>query len=440
MLKLLEVLMRFLILGGTKFANSILTNQEISFKNLMVLENAISFTKKVVRRYDDKFGKAGAKIGYLINIRKPARSVSTAGQGIQLQDYIERSVPLVLNKQYQQAAAFTSSDLALSLDDFSNRVTKPKIVQIANDIDFDGMQQFQNVPAEVGTPGTVPNTPDTYLNALQVLADEGFPVDEEEGLSVHISPRMQRAIFPALQGLVASATGTQFAFLRNLAKGEGGEEDYFRGLVAKGLGFDWFMTQNAPTFTTGAQGGVPVVNGAGQTGSSLVTNGWTAAAAARLAQGDIIFLAGVHRINPLTRQSTGDLRPFVVLAAVNSDGAGNATIPIACVDGDGITLAGPYQTVDVSPANGASITVQGGASVQSYRGVAFHPEAFTFGCADLEMYENQHMMEMAADKEIGLAIRMWAQPDINTDRLLMRLDVLGGWLTMYGQAAVRIAS
>jgi hypothetical protein len=418
----------------------ILTNQEISFKNLMVLENSISFTKKVVRRYDDKFGKAGAKIGYILNIRKPARSVSTAGQGIQLQDYIERSVPLVLNKQYQQACAFTSSDLALSLDDFTNRVTKPKIVQLANDIDYDGMQQFANVPAEVGTPGTVPNTPDTYLNALQVLADEGFPVDEEEGLSVHISPRMQRAIFPALQGLVSTASGTQFAFLRNMAKGEGGAEDYFKGLVAKGLGFDWFMTQNAPTFTTGTQGGTPTVNGAGQTGSSIITQAWSNSITNVLVAGDIVFFAGVHRINPLTRQSTGDLRPFVVTANVNSSGAGAVTIPIACVDGDGITLAGPYQTVDVSPANGAAITVQGASAVQSYRGLAFHPEAFCFGCADLEMYENQHIMEMAADKELGLAIRMWAMPDINTDRLLMRLDVLGGWLTMYPQAGVRIAS
>jgi P22 coat protein - gene protein 5 len=421
-------------------SNMILTNQEISFKNLLVLENSISFTKKVIRRYDDKFGRAGAKIGYILNIRKPARSVSTVGQGIQLQDYIERSVPLVLNTQWQQACAFTSSDMSLSLDDFTNRVTKPKIVQLANDIDYAGMQQFLNVPAEVGVPGTVPNTADTYLNALQILADEGFPIDDEEGLSVHISPRMQRAIFPALQGLITNAGGTaSLGFLRNLAKGEGGSEDYFKGLVARGLGFDWFMTQNCPTFTTGTQGGTPVVNAAGQTGSSITSSGWTATTLV-LNQGDIITFAGVHRINPLTRQSTGDLRQFVVLAPVTSNGSGVATIPIGCVDGDGITLAGPYQTVDVSPANNASIVVQGATAVQSYRGLAFHPEAFTFGCADLEMYENQHMMEMAADKELGLAIRMWAQPDINTDRLLMRLDVLGGWLTMYPQGAVRVTA
>lgn len=422
-------------------SNIILTNQEISFKNLMGLGNSISFTKKVTRKYDSRFGRAGAKIGYTFNIRKEARSVSTSGQGIQLQDYMERSVPITLNKQYQQACAFTSSDKTLSLDDFYNRVTKPKIKQIANDIDFDGLQRFVDVPAEVGTPGTVPSTIDTYLNALQILADEGFPIDDDEGLSVHITPRMQRSIFPAMQGLVATGSGTaNFSFLRNLAKGEGGQEDFFRGLVAKGLGFDWFMTQNAASFTTGVQGGAGAVNGAGQTGSSLVTNGWSNSITNLLRAGDIFTIAGVRQINPLTRQSTGQLRQFVVLANVNSDGSGNATIPFACVDGDGITLAGPYQTVDTAPANAAAITVQGATAVTSNRGLAFHPEAFAFACVDLEMYDGQDTMEMAADKDLGLAIRMWAQPDINTDRLLMRLDVLGGWLTQYPQGAVRITS
>ena len=419
-------------------ANLILTNQEISFKNLMVLENSISFTKKVVRRYDDKFGKTGAKIGYILNIRKPARSVSTAGQGIQLQDYIERSVPLTLNKQYQQACAFTSSDLSLSLDDFTNRVTKPKIVQLGNDIDYDGLQQFSNVPAEVGTPGTVPNTLDTYQNASQIIADEGFPIDSEDDITVHISPKMMRTIFPQLQGLINNG-GVPAGFLRNLAKGEGGADDFIKGKVTTAAGMEWYRTQNAPAFTTGTQGGTPVVAGANQTGSSIATSGWTASTAV-LNAGDIIFFAGSHRLNPLTHQSTGDLRPFVVTAPVVSAGGGTANVPVACVDGDGITVAGPYQTVDVSPANNAAITVSGASAVSSNRGLVFHPEAFTFGCADLEMYENQHMMEMAADKELGLAIRMWGQPDINTDRLLMRLDVLGGWLTMYPQGAVRIAS
>lgn len=420
-------------------ANVLLTNQEIAYESLMALENTLSFTKKVNRDYDSRFGRQGAKIGYTYNIRKPVRTVSTAGQGIQIQDQIDRSVPLTLNKQYQQACSFSSSDMALSLDDFRNRVIGPRIRQISNDIDFDGLQQFINVCAEVGTPGTVPTSLDTYLNAKQFLADEGCPVDPGDDLTLHISPRMMRAIFQQLQGLVSTNSGTQIAYLRNLARGEGGEDDWTRGKVTEAVAFEWFETQNTPSFTTGTQGGTPVVNGAGQTGSSIATSGWTNSTLV-LNQGDIITFAGVHRINPMNRQSTGDLRQFAVLANVNSNGSGQANIPIACVDGDGITLGGPYQTVDVSPANNAAVTVQGASAVQSFRGIAFHPDAFTFGCADLELFNNQHISEMAADKELGLAIRLWAQPDINTDRMPLRLDVLGGWLTMYPQAAVRIAS
>jgi hypothetical protein len=252
---------------------------------------------------------------------------------------------------------------------------------------------------------------------------------------------MMRIIFPQLQGLITNGGGTaSLGFLRSLAKGEdGGSDDFIKGKVTEAAGMTFFRTQNAPTFTTGTQGGSPVVNGANQTGSSIASSGWSNNTQV-LNQGDIIYFAGVHRINPLTRQSTGDLRGFVVTANVTSNGSGQANIPIACVDGDGITLAGPYQTVDVSPANSAVITVSGASAVTSQRGLVFHPEAFTFGCADLEMYDNQHISEMAADKDLGLAIRMWAQPDINTDRLLMRLDVLGGWLTMYPQGASRIAS
>ena len=418
-------------------ANEILTRQEITFDALMTLENQISFTKNVTREYDSEFGVTGRKIGYTLNIRKPSRVVSTAGQGIQLQDYIERMVPLTLNKQYQQAFAFTSSDMSLSLDDFTRRVTKPRIIQIANDIDYDGLQQFVNVPAEAGTPGTIPTAASTYLTARQILLDEAFTTDE---LSVHIPPKMMVNIFPALAGLVSASGSTQYAFLRGLT-GKQGTEEYVKGRVTQGLGFErgWFETQNSPTFTVGTQGGTPTVAGGGQTGSSIATQAWTGSTQV-LNQGDIISFAGVHRINPLTRQSTGDLRTFVVLAPVTSAGGGTASIPIACVDGDGITIAGPYQTVDASPANTAPVTVNGASATQSYRGIAFHPQAFTFACATLEMYDNQHISEEASDKELALSIRFWAQPDINTDRLLARLDVLGGWATMYPQGAVRITA
>ncbi|MEG7795898.1 P22 phage major capsid protein family protein, partial [Listeria monocytogenes] len=76
----------------------------------------------------------------------------------------------------------------------------------------------------------------------------------------------------------------------------------------------------------GPLGGTPLINGASQglinSGStdnpfalttSLVTDGWTAAAAARLNQGDTFTIAGVFSVNPETKASTGVLQSFVVV-------------------------------------------------------------------------------------------------------------------------------
>ena len=54
-------------------ANRILTIAEITHENLRILENSISFTKYVARDADDIFGRVGAKIGHVLNIRKPVR-------------------------------------------------------------------------------------------------------------------------------------------------------------------------------------------------------------------------------------------------------------------------------------------------------------------------------------------------------------------------------
>lgn len=64
----------------------------------------------------------------------------------------------------------------------------------------------------------------------------------------------------------------------------------------------------------GAGGGTPVVSGADQLGSSIVTSGWPATTEVLYA-GDFIRFSSVRRA-------------FEVTADVTSDGSGNATIPI----------------------------------------------------------------------------------------------------------------
>lgn len=405
-------------------ANQLLTISMITREALRILENNLTFTKYVRRDFDDSFGKAGAKIGTVLNIRKPPRYVGRVGQGLQIEDATETSVPLILNTQRGVDIAFSSQDLALSVDDFSDRFIRPAIANVGNFIDFDGLGQFLNVYNEIGTPGVVPNLLLTYLQSGQRLDEEATPRDNQRSLV--ISPAMQATIVDALKGLFQASTDIA--------------QQYERGTMGEVIGYKWSMDQNVRVQTVGPQGGAPLINGAGQTGNSIITNGWTAAAALRLRKGDVITLPGSFAVNPQNKQSTGTLRQFVVTADVSSDGAGNATIPIAGPGGLGVVVGGPFATVTASPTSGSAIVVQGAANVSSPRGLAFHKDAFAFASADLPLPGGVDMAARVSDKQLGMSIRLVRAYDINTDRFPCRLDILYGWTTLYPELACRIAS
>lgn len=401
-------------------ANQLLTIGMVTRELLRALTNQLTFTRYVNREFDDQFGKSGAKIGTVLNIRKPVRFVPASGQGLVLQDLTEITVPLVLNKQYQRSFAVTSADLALNIDDFAKRYTNKAVLSLANEIDFDGLLQYQNVANEIGTPNTIPNTALLYLQAAQKLNEEAAPMDERY---VVISPAMNATIVNALTGF----------FNPQVVIGE----QYRKGLMAKAtLGFDWYMDQNVRQQTTGPQGGTPTVNGGGQTGSTVVTQAWTAAAAKRLSLGDVVTFAGCNAVNPQNRQSTGSLRQFVVTADTSSDGAGALTIPIS----PSIVTSGPFQNCSASPTASGAVTVQGAASITSSRGLAFHPDAFTFACADLPLFQGLDKADRVTDDQLKMSMRVIRDYDINTDRAPLRIDLLGGWATLYPELACRIAS
>jgi P22 coat protein - gene protein 5 len=404
--------------------NTYLTIGMVTNEALRVLVNNTVFTAHVNREYDDKFAVAGAKIGNVLNIRRPPRYLTAIGQALQIEDATETSVPLVLNTQRHLGLAFTSADLVLSIDEFSKRFIRPGIATLSNFIDFDGLQQFFNIFNEVGIPGTIPNTALLYLQGNQRLNEMACPVDDHH---LCISPGMNAVIVDALKGLFHDSTMI--------------EEQYMKGMIGRGLGYDGiYMDQNVPTFQVGPQGGVPVVNGANQTGNLIITNGWTAAAAVRLNRGDVIQFAGCFAVNPQNRQSTGTLANWIVTATVSSDGAGNLTIPIQGPLGNGIIVAGPFQNASASPTNGGSVTVNGAANTNSPRGIGFHPDAFTLGMADLLLPGGVDMAERASSKELKASLRIIRAYDINQDRFPFRADVLYGWATLYPELAFRLAS
>lgn len=412
-------------------SNTLLTINQITRESMMVFENSLTFTKRIRRKYDNSFAKSGAKIGSVLNLRLPPRYVQTSGQGLQLQDVTETSVPLTLTTQAQRAFQFTSADLALNIDDFTKRFVKPAVVSLANQVDSDGLALYKTVYNVVGTPGSPPSTLATYLNAGVLLDNNSTPRDDERALC--INPQMQATIVNSLTNIF-NPTGTI-------------SRQYEKGQMSTGtIGFDWYMDQNVKVHTIGPLGGSTpnVASVPAQGATSISTQGWTAAAALRLNVGDVFTIGAagttpVNGVNPVSLQSTGSLQQFVVTAPVSSDSSGNATINFQ----PPIQSTGPFATVNQLPTTGSTnglITVFGAGSTATPQGLAFHPDAFTWATADLPLPQGVDMRDRVKDDQLGLSIRLIRAYDINTDRYPLRIDFLYGFAPIYPQWACRIAS
>lgn len=398
--------------------NTLLTISMITREALRVLENNLTFAKNVNRQYDEKFGVEGAKIGTVLNVRKPPRYLGRTGQALAVEGSTETQVPVTLNTQFGVDLQFSSQDLALTIDDFSDRFVKPAIATVANKIDADGLALYNQIYQSVGTPGTTPSALLTYLAAGVKLDDSAAPMD---GLrSVIVTPLMQATIVDALKGLFqqASAIASQ----------------YEKGKMGTAAGFDWFMDQNCAAHQTGTWAGTPLVNGANQTGASIVIDGWTAGDT--LKKGDILQFASVNKVNPMSRQAVGSLQDFVVTADKTMTGSDTIAIDPP------ITITGANQTVTISPADNAVVTIFSHASTYSNKlsptGLVFHRDAFTLVTADLPLPGGVDMAARVSDKQLGISIRMIRAYDINTDLFPCRLDVLYGWAVLRPELACRM--
>lgn len=400
--------------------NVLLTSTLITRESMRVLENNLTMVKCVNRQYDDKFGVEGAKIGQIVNARKPIRVVGRVGQAAHIEPITETSVPVPLTTQAGVDLEISQADLLLKIDDFGDRILKPCIANIANRMDADTAALGNQVWDSVGTPGTTPNALLTYLLAGVALDNNAAPQDGERHLI--LTPLSQAYIVDALKGLFQQSTAIA--------------EQYVEGKMGRAIGFAWYMDQNMPTQVIGPQGGTPLIDGAGQSGNSLLTKGWTSLAASRLGVGDRFTLANVYMVNAQSRVSNGTLQEFVISAPFSSDGSGNGTIFF----NPPLVASGQYQTVDSLPADSAAITVVGAANTVSPTNLAFHRDCFTIVTADLPLPRGVDMAGRLSDRQLGISISFVRAYDVFSGQLISRLDVLYGVALLRGELGVAIYS
>lgn len=392
-------------------ANTILTPSIIAKEGLFQLENNMVMGNNVHRQYKNEF----VKIGDTVSIRKPVKFTVTDGATRSNQDVVETSTSIVINKRKHVSWKFSTQDLTLKIEEYSERYIKPAMIQLANQVDSDLCGLYTDLFTSAGTPGTTPATFGALGNMAEELDDGAVPDDGMRKLILN----------PAARWSMADGLKT----LNN----DGMAADFVRkGRLGEIANFDIYGDQNIVRHTVGAHGGTPLVNGASQTGTSLVTDGWTASVSGLLKQGDVFTIAGVYGVNPVSRQSTGKLQKFVVTSDRASNGSGQATLEIY----PAITTSGAYQTVTNSPADNAAITVLGTASTQYPQNLAFHKNALALVTCPLELPESAGWKSRVTHK--GLSIRAVKDYDIDNDEEIIRLDILYGVKAIYPELGGRL--
>jgi len=388
----------------------------ITRKALEILENNLVLTRNVNRQYDDSFAVEGAKIGSTLRIRLPDRTLVTDGAALQVQADNEQFTTLSVASQKHIGVNFTSAELTMQLDDFAERVLKPRISQLASSIDADVANAYKAISNSVGTPGTTPSTSLVLLQAQQKLNENAAVMSPRYAT---VNPAANAGLVEGMKGLF-NPTDTISRQFKNGMMGMGVlgfDEVNMSQSIKQHTNGDWGTAITVTsTVTTEGQATLPI----SFTGSSKTWN-----------VGDVFTIAGVYAVNPQTRESTGSLQQFTVTAATS--GSSTATLNISpALFSSSQALA----TVTSLPAASAVVTMLGSALGQYAQNLVYHKDAITFATADLLMPQGVDMASRQVHN--GISMRIVRQYDINNDRLPCRIDVLYGYSTIRPQMACRI--
>jgi hypothetical protein len=406
--------------------NTLLTINMITAKALAILHQKCNFIGSVNREYDDSFANAGAKIGNTLRIRLPVQYTVSSGPNLSLQNTVETYVPLPITNQHHVDFSFASSELTLSIDDFSARYIEPAIAVLAATIE----SQFYAMcwPAvwnQVGTAGS-PQVFKTVLQSRKLLLDNLTPQSKQWQLRINTQDNVD--MVDSLKGLFQQST--QIA------------RQYTDGVMGLSAGYEWAETTHLTTQTRGAENTAyvttTVTSGAstGQTtGNTLAVTAGTGAGNA----GDVFTIAGVYRVHPETKISSGVLQQFV-LTANYAGGAGNMSIAPAI---NGVGIAGqpggsPQQNVFIPSGASSALTFMNTASVATGLSLAYHPDFATFATADLVMPGGVDMASRVVKD--GISMRAVRQYSISDDTFPIRIDVLWGGVAMRPQLACRLCA
>jgi len=401
--------------------NVTLTADIIAKAAVMQLDNNLVMGKKVFRGYEEEFAKNinGYEVGSSITIRRPMDFTVRDGATMNVQDVTEGKLTMSVDQRKGVDFAFTSQDLTLNIKQLSERVIKPAMIQLANQIDRDLMALYAKVPNWVGTPGQTINSNQDFSKGPERLDELAIPMD---GRCAVLSPADH-------WGLV----GAQTSLLNDKLVGDA----YRNGSLGMIGGVDTYMSQNVPTHTVGADVTTVTVNQSVTTSTISYTDvkdsdqQTITIAGGDLNAGDVFTIADVYEVNPVSKVSTGTLKQFTVVSyAANS-----------LVFSPAIVWTGAHQsaaiTSGVTDLNTKAIVAKGTAATAYRQNMIFRKDAFAL--VTVPLVAPPGAVDVSRQSYKGCNVRVIPVYDGTNDVSKWRLDILYGVKAVDPRQAVRLS-
>lgn len=406
--------------------NTFLTPSVFAQEGLMHLENELVIGNKVRADMSDQF----QMIGDTINVRRPAMYL---GQENNLditsynEDITEGKTTVTMDQTLTIPVKITAKERTLSFDRLSEQVIRPAMIRMKDVIETRLANLYTNFYWFSGTPGTLPATFKSVGTVDAILTDAGVPQSD-------------RVAFHSPYAALELADGLKGVYVQQKAK---------TALEQAGIGryanFDHYSSVHMPTHTVGVATGTPKVNVNQSTtyalskdtwSMTLNTDGWTNSTTGILKAGDIITIAGVYSVNPITKKSTGQLQTFTVLADADS---GASTGPAALTISPPIITSGAYQTVTAQAANDADITVKTGTGGTGYRqSLLMHPDALLLVSRALDIPQEGVKTSTKSGNRVTISVTSFV--DGKTLDQTFRFDMLFGVKCLDPRLGARLTS
>lgn len=386
----------------------------LTMEGLRLLTNKLEVSQAFNTDYNSEFTKDFA-VGETVRVPLPQQFTIRDGLGYNPQAinriYTTVSCDQIFGVDFEWDSAQAALQMERGQEKIKREYLEPAMDQIKQEIDSRCAQfAYQHTNNIVGVLGTDPTSLTIFNQARQRMI-------EKAGIS---QGNRYNCIPPSVN---TSLVGTALGLFN---PPDAISKQYKEGAIGRYSGADWYESMSLYDHTAGTWQGAVTVSSFADGSNSLVVN---CTSGDTFKKGDVIGLASVYPVNPMTRRTTSTANTMTVV--VTADVTATTTTATLTISP---TLYGPgsqYQNVDALPQANATCTLFPGTASPNGKvgkqGLYLNKGAFALVGVKLETPKAVEMASQNRDPESGIALRFIRMFDPQQSKMINRFDVLMGF-------------